>query len=174
MTALADRLPALLKGDDHPRDAAERLTLARICHDTKRYAFAARLRAEALEADPKLGDDLRTGLRYNAACDAAQAGCMTGQEEPPPDDAWKAELRRQALDWLQLDLALRSQQLDTDTAEAREEVARAMASWRKDPDLTGVRDPDALAKLPESEREPWRALWADVEALRKRADLRTP
>jgi serine/threonine-protein kinase len=174
MTALADRLPALLKGDDHPRDAAERLTLARICHDTKRYAFAARLRAEALEADPKLGDDLRTGFRYAAARAAALAGCMTGQEEPSPDDARKAQLRRQALDWLKLDLALRSQQLDTDPAEARQDVARAMASWTKDSDLLGVRDPEALAKLPEAEREEWRALWADVEALRKRAEGRTP
>jgi tetratricopeptide (TPR) repeat protein len=174
LAALADRLPALLKGDDHPRDAAERLTFAQICHDTRRFATAARLRAEALGADPKRGDDLQSAIRYNAASAAALAGCMTGQEEPHPDDARKAELRRQALDWLKLDLALRSQQLDTDSAEARQDVARAMASWTKDSDLLGVRDPEALAKLPEAEREEWRALWADVEALRKRAEGRTP
>jgi hypothetical protein len=99
---------------------------------------------------------------------------VTGQEDPLPDEARKAELRRLALDWLKLDLALRSQQLATGTPEARQQVARAMASWTKDSDLSGVRSPDALAKLPESEREPWRALWAGVEALLKRAELRTP
>jgi hypothetical protein len=32
-----------------------------------------------------------------------------------------------------------------------------------------VRDPDALARLPEAERAAWQALWADVEALLKKA-----
>ena len=40
-----------------PTDDAERLAFAQMCYDTKRYAAAARFWAEALEADPKLGDD---------------------------------------------------------------------------------------------------------------------
>jgi hypothetical protein len=31
------------------------------------------------------------------------------------------------------------------------------------PDLAGVRDADAHAKLPEAERKAWQALWADVD-----------
>ena len=69
--ALARRLPALLKGEDRPKDVAERLALAQICHDTGRFAAAARFWARALAEDPKLGDDRQTQHRYNAACDAA-------------------------------------------------------------------------------------------------------
>ena len=37
------------------------------------------------------------------------------------------------------------------------------------PNLAGVRDVDALAKLPEDERKPWHSLGDDIEALRRRA-----
>jgi hypothetical protein len=37
------------------------------------------------------------------------------------------------------------------------------------PDLAGLRDPASLAKLPEAEQEAGRKLWADVEALLKKA-----
>ena len=35
-----------------------------------------------------------------------------------------------------------------------------------DPDLAGVRDKEALEKLPEAERKAWARLWVEVEALR--------
>jgi len=34
-----------------------------------------------------------------------------------------------------------------------------------------VRDADALAKLPEAERETWRKLWADVDALLAKVNM---
>jgi hypothetical protein len=40
--------------------------------------------------------------------------------------------------------------------------------------LAGVRDPEALAGLPEAERKEWQAPWADVEALIARAGAGTP
>ncbi len=36
---------------------------------------------------------------------------------------------------------------------------------QEDADLAGVRDADALAKLPEAERQDWEALWAEVDRL---------
>ena len=48
LAALADRLPALLKGEDRPKDVPERLAIGQMCYDTKRYAAAARFWAEAL------------------------------------------------------------------------------------------------------------------------------
>jgi hypothetical protein len=45
-----------------------------------------------------------------------------------------------------------------------------LAHWKTDPDLAGIRDEEALAKLPEAERKEFRSLWADVEALRKKAE----
>jgi hypothetical protein len=38
------------------------------------------------------------------------------------------------------------------------------------PDLAGIRDEHELAKLPEPEQAALRSLWADVEALRKKAE----
>jgi hypothetical protein len=37
--------------------------------------------------------------------------------------------------------------------------------WQRDARLAGVRDPAALAHLPEAERAAWRKLWQDVEAV---------
>ena len=45
-----------------------------------------------------------------------------------------------------------------------------MTQWKTAPDLGGVRDSEALAKLSEGEREEWRSFWADVESLLKRAE----
>src|SRR5262249_50426866 len=148
LVALADRLPAMLRGDDHPKDNAERLDLAQVCYGMKRHAAAARLLAEALDVDSKLADDLRAGHRYFAACAAALAGCGAGRDDSPPDDAARARRRGQALDWLRADLALWTKQLDTDAAAA----GQTLAFWTTKPDLAGVRDPAALAALPEAER----------------------
>jgi hypothetical protein len=48
-------------------------------------------------------------------------------------------------------------------------VQETLRHWQQDSDLAGVRDKGALAKLPAAERDAWRKLWADVDALLKRA-----
>ena len=50
-----------------------------MCYDRALHAHAARMWAEALATDPKLGDDRQAQPRYNAACAAALAGCRPGQ-----------------------------------------------------------------------------------------------
>jgi hypothetical protein len=145
-----------------------------MCHVAKRYAAAAHFWAEAFEADPARANDLKADHRYNAACAAALAGSGPSADDPPPDDDAKARPRTQARDWLRADLGLRSKQLDTDTEEARSAVRNALRHWQVDPDLAGVRDPDALSRLPEAEREEWTSLWADVASLLKRAEGRAP
>jgi hypothetical protein len=161
MAALADRLPAALKGETPGRVAHDLQVLATMAFILDDYAASARLSAEAMEIDPKLAGDLRAAHRYNAACAAALAGCGKGQDNPPADAAAWSDLRGRALEWLRADLALRAEQLQADAAEAR----RALAHWKRDPDLAGVRDPDALATLPEPERADWQALWAEVDRL---------
>jgi serine/threonine-protein kinase len=167
--ALAPRLPTLLKGEDRPKDVAERLTLAQMCYETKRYAASARFRAEVLAADPKLGDDRRARHRYNAACAATLAAAGQGTDDPKPDDAARARLRGQARDWLKAERSAWEKVLDAGDARARPVVAQTLQHWQADPDLAGVRDADALAKLPEAERAAWRSLWAEVDALLARA-----
>jgi hypothetical protein len=44
-----------------------------------------------------------------------------------------------------------------------------MQHWLGDPDFAGVRDAQALAKLPEEERKDWLQLWEEVAALRHKA-----
>ncbi|MFI5457673.1 MAG: tetratricopeptide repeat protein [Isosphaerales bacterium] len=169
MAALAARLPALLKGEDRPKDVLERLALAQMCYDAKRFAAAARFWAGAMEADPKLGDDRRAGHRYNAACAAALAASGQARDEPPPDDAAKAKLRRQALGWLKAEQAAWGKLLESGPPQGRPAIAQTLNHWKQDNDLAGIREAGALAKLPEAEQKEWRAFWADVEALLKRA-----
>jgi hypothetical protein len=165
LLALDARLPAVLKGDDHPGDAAERLAFAQLCYDRKLLAAAARLYAEALKADPKLADDRQTQHAYNAACVAALAGCGEGKDDPPPDDAARAKLRAQALGWLQDELAAWSKLLEGGQPEARATVRQRLEHWKVDTGLAGLRDETALAKRPADEQNACRALWAEVEAL---------
>jgi hypothetical protein len=40
--------------------------------------------------------------------------------------------------------------------------------WQAGPDLAGVRARDGLARVPAKEREQWRQLWSDVDALLRR------
>ncbi len=87
---LAARLPAVLRGKDQPKNAAERLDFGFLCYDLKRYSASARLFAEAFQADPKMAEDMQTQNRYNAACAAALAGSGQGKDEPQVAEAAKA------------------------------------------------------------------------------------
>ena len=133
LAALAERLPALLKGDDQPKDVAERLALANMCYAAKHHAAAARFWAEAFEADPASANDLKAAHRYNAACAVALASSEESADDPPPDENAKARLRTQARVWLRADLERRSKQLDTGIAKARTPVMTALRHWKVDP-----------------------------------------
>jgi hypothetical protein len=69
-------------------------------------------------------------------------------------------LRRQALDRLRAGLVLTAELLKDGKV-----VVGSLTAWQNDPTLASVHDPAARAKLPDAEREQWRRLWADVEAL---------
>ena len=88
---------------------------------------------------------------------------------PTPDDKERAHLRGQALDWLRADLALWGKELERNTPQARADGRRALWHWRQGADLAGVRDPAALARLPEAGRAGRQRLWADVAALVRQA-----
>jgi hypothetical protein len=135
----------------------------------KRFAAAARLYAEAFDAGPKLADDLRAAHRYNAACCAALAGCGQGKDAAGLGEEECGPLRRMARSWLRADLAAWRRLLEQAPDKARPAVAQQMAHWLQDQDFTGVRGAEALARLPEAERQDWRQLWEEVEALRRRA-----
>ena len=74
-------------------------------------------------------------------------------------------MRSQAFDWLKAERDASSELVEGGNLGARAEVVQNSKQWKVDPTLAGVRDPEALARLPEPERKQWQSLWADVEIL---------
>ncbi len=169
LATLDRRLPAILQGKDSSTNLAERLDLAQMCYNKGLYGAFALFWGEVLDDEPRLGDNRRAQHRYNAACSAALADRGHGTDRPPPDDAARTGHRRRALGWLKAELAAWSTLLETGSQQDRAAVATTLRWWPKDPDLSTVRDADALAKLPETERKDWLALWGEVDALMRKA-----
>ena len=168
---LDDKLVPILKGEQKPKNAEEQLALADLCMRFKKaYVTAARFFTNAFNEAPTLADALMNGNRYNAACAAALASTGQGKEDPKPDERQRARLRKQALDWLRADLAAWSKQLDDNRPMLRPTLLQIVGHWKEDEDLAAIRDKGFLAKLPESEREAFRKLWADVDQLLKKAN----
>jgi hypothetical protein len=170
MVALEGKLPAFLKGAYQPRDTAERLGLARVCHARKLHHTASRLYVDAFTADPKVADDRQSLHRYNAACHAALAAAGQGEDAARLDDAAKGKLRGQAHDWLKAELTVWGKLLDAGPPPARATIGQVLRHWQRDSDLAGLRDKAALTKLPADERARLTQLWADVAALLKKAE----
>jgi tetratricopeptide (TPR) repeat protein len=157
---LEKRLPAILRGEDQPADAAEQLALADLCQRyQKRYAAAARFYSDAFAA----GAAQSSQRAYSAACAAALAAAGQGEDAGTLDDKEKSRLRRQALGWLKDALKIQSNHLED--PERCKKILQTLQHWQKDADLTGVRDPKELTKLPEAERAAWKQFWNDVEKL---------
>src|SRR5262249_47368587 len=131
----------------------------------KQNLAAMRFYCAAFAEESKLSDDLDLGHRYNAACTAALAGCGQGADADKLDAKERARLRQQALDWLRADLKAYRQQLEKSAGKTGPVIAQRMEHSLQDPDFDGVRSENAVAKLPEKERETWRQLWADVAEL---------
>ena len=169
LLALGTDLPALLAGKERSSDAVVLRDLALYAQYGRKWSVAALFFAAAFEVRPELANDLRTAERYNAACYAALAGCGQGDDAERLTGAERAHLRWLAREWLRADLTLRGMQLESGTVAARLEVRDKLPFWKNDSDLVGIRDADALAKLPPEERQACRTLWAEVDALIEKA-----
>jgi serine/threonine-protein kinase len=157
--AIQGRLPAVLQGQDKPADAAEHFQFAELCRITRHYAAALRLYAGAFTANAELADDFEAGRRYNAACAAVLAAAGQDVDAATVGGTERTHQRRQALDWLQADLAAWAKAPD------RALVQRTLWHWQQDFDLASVRDQEALAKFPSAERDAWTKFWSDVADL---------
>jgi serine/threonine-protein kinase len=172
---LSKRLPAILQGQAQPSSTAERLALAQVCQECQqRYTASARFYAEAFAEQRQVADDLRSQHRYNAACAAARAAAGQGIDAASLDDKERGLLRQQALGWLRDDLAAWTKLLKGGQPNARARVQQTLQHWQRDPDLAGLREAIAVAKLSASERQACGKLWADVEALLQRAQGKAP
>jgi Flp pilus assembly protein TadD len=168
LVALEARLPAVIRGEDKPRDGTEGTALADMAYKAGRNGASARLYGGAFESDPKLAEDMNSGNRYTAACAAALAGAGR-DEDKLTDEASKARWRKQAVAWLKADLAHWGQHAEGGKAESKGRIVRKLRHWKDDADLAGLRDEAALKALPEEEQQACRALWAEVDALLRKA-----
>jgi tetratricopeptide (TPR) repeat protein len=165
LAELDEKLPSVLSGQAEPASAAETLAFARLCSEKKLHGASARFWAQAFQSDHTLADDVGAHHRYHAARAAALAASGQGKADRPLDLAAQTRLRRQALDWLRAELGAWNASVGGNDWQGPANVARTLTAWTAESDLAGVRDPDALARLPEAERKDWRKLWADVEEL---------
>src|SRR5262249_6651164 len=154
LVELEGHLARVLAGERAVADARERVAYASLCYRKRLFEQAARFYEAALAEDASLAEDLEGGHRYNAACAAALAG--GGRRGGEAAGWWPAargaRRRDQARAWLRADLRQHAQALPGATPTARAAGARALQRWLSDPDLRGLRDDEALAKLPPAER----------------------
>jgi serine/threonine-protein kinase len=169
---LEPRLPGLLAGKEIPADPAAMPAFAEWCCNYRRLPVAAVWLYERVFArQPALVDDLIAGHRACAARAAARAGCGFGEDAAGLDAGAKAALRKKALGWLRTDLDAWAKREKNARAGEPSLAALAVRLWLLSPELAGVRDTDALARLPAEERADWQKLWADVTALVSRDSL---
>jgi tetratricopeptide (TPR) repeat protein len=162
LVELDRRLPDILARKATPGTTGERLELAGLCSLKRLNRAATRFYADAFAAQPALANDLGAAHRYNAACAAVLAGVGQGQDAHELDDQGRARLRQQALDWLRADLAACGRVLGNGPEQARALTLRRLQHYLADPDFNGVREPGALARMPERERQAWQELWGDL------------
>jgi serine/threonine-protein kinase len=183
-------LPAFLRGEYRPQDNDERLALLAACQSQGLYAAAARLYADAFEADSELADRLTTECRYRtlreelpeddrmepletecsylAARCAALAGAGLGKDGATLSAAERTRWRRQARQWLRADLAQWARSLDSGYEVDRNLAKKMLTRWRVEPDLAGLFEPNAPEELSADEREDYLALWHEVGVVVKR------
>ena len=88
-----------------------------------------------------------------------------GEAFPPAAEDARSRLRQQAWALLRAEVAAQAQRLSS-ASPAEAATARQVLEALCDlPVLAGVRDPAALAGLPEAERQEWQAFWQEVEEL---------
>ena len=134
--------------------------LSIILADAGWYAEGLKALVDAIREQPELAEDPRTHLRYNAACLAMNCADGLGANAPP--EAERPAYRKQALDFLTVELGAIRELAAKDPAQGH----RLVQVWLADKDLASVREPTALGRLPSDERDAWNRLWTEVRALR--------
>jgi serine/threonine-protein kinase len=188
-------LPAFLRGEYQPQDNDERFALLGACQFQGLYGAAARLYADAFAADPDLADifttecrfraareevpidrfeALNTECRYLAARFAALAGCGLGKDGVKLGAKERTRWRQQAREWLRADLAVWAKMQDSGSEIACDLAKKMLTYWQVEPDLAGLREPNALEELSADERKDCLQLWHEVAAVLKRTAPHPP
>jgi Flp pilus assembly protein TadD len=169
LVPVTDRLPAILAGKERPAGIATQRALAEWCLKYRGLpATALGFYQSALRAEPSLADDLEASNRFHAACAAAQVSCGVAKDASPLDDQQRLVLRKQTLEWLTAEYDAWAERHRRGKRGDRTPAATAVRSWQQNEALAGIRDEQALARLPVEERRAWQALWSKVTSLAAR------
>jgi tetratricopeptide (TPR) repeat protein len=163
---LDPKLPALSEGKEKP-GTVDRSELAQLCVIRQFPRAAVRFYTEFLASNPQVTDQ-DNGYRYNAACAAALAAAGRGKDTAKLDKKELSSLRKQVFDWLNAELVVWAKRAESEKPEDRVRVQQVLQHWKTDKDLAGIRDKDAVAKLPAGEQQACKKLCAEVEALLKK------
>jgi hypothetical protein len=162
------RLASILDGTTTPADAQDSLDLAEICVAKDLNEPAARLYLQAFDADPALPTELEAGRRYRAACAAALARFDTGggNARDPERPRWRLQSR----EWLRADLEQYAKRLENADPADAVRTYFVLSHWLTDPALASIRDEAPLTQLLREEAGQCHHLWAEVRAVRERAE----
>jgi Tfp pilus assembly protein PilF len=162
------KLRAFLAGKGAPADAAAQVQMAGLAQQpfNQLNVTAARLYRDAFARVPRLAD----AHRYNAACAAVLAGTSQGKDAGRLGPSARRVWRKQALAWLQADLAARRKQLKSKVSGQAVQARQTLEHWQRSPALAGVREVNKLARLPAEECEAWLRLWVEVARTLQQTD----
>jgi WD40 repeat protein len=155
------RVTDFLQGQYRPTQTAERLRLIAACRARQRSMAAAALYVDAFTADPELAEDLSAGHRWEAARQAALAGCGRGSDAGGLTEKERLRWRQQALEWLRGELAVLGKQAVAGTKQEKVAARQRLVAWWYDLVLLAVRE----AGLPGEEWANWQALWDENESV---------
>jgi tRNA A-37 threonylcarbamoyl transferase component Bud32 len=130
-----------------PADATE------VAERVKRYREQAAVRQARAEQE----------LWLRQATERAEQAAREGGDTAAA--ATRARLRQQAWALLRAEVATQAQRLSSTSPAEAAAARQVLESFYGMPALAGVRGPEALATLPEPERQMWQAFWQEIEAL---------
>jgi serine/threonine protein kinase len=90
---------------------------------------------------------------------------VTGEVLPPAAEAARSRLRQQAAMLIRAEMAEQAPRLSSPNPAEAAAARHVLEALRVLPVLAGVRDPAAVATLPDEDRQTWQGLWADLEEL---------
>ena len=163
LAPLSGKSAALLSGELRPSDAASQCALADWLFLLKTNPVAsARLFESGFQQQPELADNLETEYRFHAACSALLASRGISEDAIMLTDEEKAGYRKRALEWLRADLESWNKLHRRSDAAAQAGIAQIVSAWRKNPQLSTVRDGGRWNELSQEERSEWQTLWMNV------------
>jgi serine/threonine-protein kinase len=152
--------------------ARELMEFASVCRYKGLHVTATRYYAAAFDtADLDLLGDFAKEYRSNPLCSAALGAAGQGEDAQVLPDEVRLALRLQALQWLRANLEGYAELVGRDP-RAKKAVRERLTELQHEPELTSVRENDALDQLPEEERQQWHELWDGVATLLKKVETR--